>query len=125
MSLELRMKTMALKRAAVKAEVPGPEEACNRRSRRKSMALPAQMTFNNLRLTVPCTVADMSGSGARIALSGAMSHQYGDMEHLPKRLFLVLRADRMQIDCEIVWRRSGQLGLRFLSPPRPLEAGKR
>ncbi len=125
MTLQQRMKTMALQRASVKAPVPGPEEACNRRSRRKSMALPAQMTFHNLRLTVPCTVADMSGSGARLTLSGAVEHQYGDMEHLPKRLMLVLRADRLQIDSEIVWRRAGQLGVRFLSPPHPLDAAKR
>ena len=96
-------------------------KACNRRSRRKQTALPAVITFSNMRLQVPCTVADMSGSGARISLPASTAQAYGDMEHLPERITLVLKADRMQVECQIMWRRAGKLGVKFLGPPKPVE----
>ena len=116
----------AVVRSAAKPEAPSADaKACNRRSRRKSTALPAMITFSNMRLTVPCTVADMSGSGARISLPAATAQTFGDMEHLPERITLVLKADRMQVDCQIMWRRAGKLGVRFLGPPRPTEPPRR
>ena len=113
----------AVMRGPVKPEAADASaQACNRRSRRKQTALPAVITFSNMRLTVPCTVADMSGSGARLTLPASTAQTFGDMEHLPERIILVLKADRMQVDCQIMWRRAGKLGVRFLGPPRPVAA---
>lgn len=125
MSLQVRMKTMALARAKEKAIAEEAAQACKRRSRRKETSLPAMLTFHNMRLTVPCTVADMSGSGAKLSFPSTMQQQFGDMEHLPERCVLVLKADRMQVEIQIMWRRSGQVGVRFLSPPKPLPAARR
>jgi hypothetical protein len=125
MSLQVRMKTMALARAKEKAIAEEAAQACKRRSRRKETSLPAMLTFHNMRLTVPCTVADMSGSGAKLSFPSTMQQQFGDMEHLPERCVLVLTADRMQVEIQIMWRRSGQVGVRFLSPPKPLPAARR
>ncbi len=120
MSLQTRMKTMALARAKEKPVADESAHACKRRSRRKDTSLPAMLTFQTMRLTVPCTVADMSGSGAKLSFPSSMQQQFGDMEHLPEKCTLVLKADRMQVDIQIMWRRTGQIGVRFLSPPKPL-----
>lgn len=125
MSLQLRMKTMALARAKEKATAEKAAEACKRRSRRKETSLPAMLTFHNMRLTVPCMVTDMSGSGAKLAFADTLQQQFGDMEHLPERCILVLKADRMQVDIQIMWRRCGQIGVRFLTSPLPLKSHRR
>ncbi len=120
MTLQTRMKAMALARANAKTASDANAEACKRRSRRKDTALPAMLTFHNMRLTVPCTVADMSGSGAKLSFPTTMQQQFGDMEHLPDKCILVLKADRLQVDVQIMWRRQGKIGVRFLTPPRPM-----
>ncbi len=102
-----------------------PAAANNRRAKRKPTALPAMITFHNMRVTVPCTVADMSGTGAQIAFTATTIAQFGDLEHLPKTFTLVLKADRMQIASEVKWRREGKIGVRFLGPPKPVEATRR
>lgn len=102
---------------------PVDEQATNnRRAKRKPTSLPALVTFQNMRISVQCTVADMSGTGAKLTFTKAAINQYGDLEHMPDQFTLVLRADRMQVDCEIKWRREGQIGVRFLGPPKPVEA---
>jgi hypothetical protein len=83
------------------------------------------LSFPNMRLTVPCTVADMSGSGAKLAFLAATRKQFGDLEHMPDRCTLTLKADRMQVACEIIWRSGGRMGVRFLAPPKPMDAGRR
>lgn len=97
-------------------------DAGNRKSRRRQTALAATMGFHDMRVTLPCTVTDMSGTGARLELSPAIVKQVGDGDHLSSQMLLILKADRMQVDCEIKWRRSGRIGVRFLSPPRPIVA---
>jgi hypothetical protein len=106
-------------------ELAAEKAACNRRSRRRQTTLPALMSFPNMRVTVPCIVSDMSGTGARLELPPASAKQFGDAEHLPGRLTLALKADRMQVECEVKWRRSGKIGVRFLGPPRPMDTAKR
>ena len=98
-----------------------PVAANSRRAKRKPTALPAMITFKNMRVTVPCTVADMSGTGAQLMISAATSTQFGDLDHLPQKFTLVLKADRMQVESEIKWRREGQIGVRFLGPPKPID----
>ena len=122
MSLQTRMKTMALNRAKEKVAADVAADSCSRRSRRKETALPGMLTFSNMSLSIPCTIADMSGSGAKLAFLAATVKQFGDMEHLPARCTLILRADRMFIDSQIMWRRSGKIGVKFLSPPMPMAA---
>ncbi len=46
MSLQVRMKTMALARAKEKAIAEEAAQACKRRSRRKETSLPAMLTVN-------------------------------------------------------------------------------
>jgi len=46
------------------------------------------------------------------------------MTHLPDRFTLVLRQDKMDVDCEIVWREDWIIGVRFLGFPRPSQPRK-
>lgn len=124
MSLQTRMRTMALSRAKTSVADKADAEDCKRKARRKATALPAMLTFPNLRLTVPCTVADMSAGGARLSFPAEIQRQFGEMEHLPRLCSVVLRADRVAINSEILWRRGGKVGVRFLSPPKPLAKDK-
>lgn len=116
--LQERLRKIAAAQAVEKAAAE--QAPCNRRTRRKSTSLPGLITFKTMRLQVPCTIADMSGTGARLVLPATTSQTFGDLEHLPKQITLVMRADRMQVECEIKWRRTGSLGVRFLGPPVPL-----
>ncbi len=121
-----RLKTVATAQAAKKAAASAAEaDDCKRRARRKATALPGLITFKTMRLQVPCTIADMSGTGARLVLPVSTAATFGDLEHLPQHLVLVMRSDRMQVDCEIKWRRVGSLGVRFLGAPVPLERSSR
>lgn len=122
-ALQDRLKQVAASAAEKKATADNTD--CKRRARRKSTALPGLITFTTMRLQVPCTIADMSGTGARLVLPASTAQTFGDLEHLPEKLVLVMRADRMQVDCEIKWRRPGSLGVRFLGPPVPLQKPKR
>ena len=116
--LQDRLRRIAAARTEKLAAADAVE--CKRAGRRKKTALPGLLTFKTMRMQVPCTVTDMSGTGARLSLPQATATAFGDLEHIPDRLTLVLRADRMQVDCEIKWRRAGSLGVRFLGPPMPL-----
>ena len=123
-----RQPSLASPEASATAAVPAAPElvaANNRRAKRKPTSLPAMITFSNMRVTVPCTVADMSGTGAQLTFSAATIHQFGDLEHLPQKFTLVLKADRMQIESEVKWRREGKIGVRFLGPPKPVENTRR
>ena len=91
-----------------------------RKTRRKQTALPGLLSFEEMRVTVPCTITDMSGTGARLAFTHETLTQFGDLEHLPQRYTLILRADRMQVEVETRWRKPGRIGVRFLSPPQPI-----
>lgn len=113
----------AVPRRAVEPSIVTPVEeqgTNNRRAKRKPTSLPAMVTFQNMRVSVPCTVADMSGTGAKLTFTKAAINQYGDLEHMPETFTLVLRADRMQVESEIKWRRECQIGVRFLGPPKPM-----
>lgn len=129
---EIQARILAPTRPAARpqlADAPPPpaaeENTNNRRAKRKQTSLPAMITFQSMRITVPCTVADMSGTGARLAFTASTLKQFGELDHLPAKFTLVLKADRMQVECEVKWRREGRIGVRFLGPPKPVEATRR
>ncbi|MGE0701777.1 MAG: PilZ domain-containing protein [Hyphomicrobiaceae bacterium] len=118
--LQERLRQTAVARAEVKAAEAAQTESCKRRARRKTTTLPGLLTFKTMRTQIVCTVVDMSGTGAQVRLPHATAAAYGDLDSIPDKLTLVLRADRMQVECEIKWRRGNCLGVRFLGPPVPI-----
>ncbi|MBS0243272.1 MAG: PilZ domain-containing protein [Proteobacteria bacterium] len=114
--LQERLRRIAAQKAA---EMAAKEVADNKRnSARKKTTLPGVLLFRGMRMQMPCTIADLSGTGARVSFPRTVAAQYGELEHLPDDLILVIRADRVEVDCKVMWRRQGSMGLRFLSPPR-------
>lgn len=115
----------------VEEEMPLPPEEPEedtpeaRRAPRKSQSLPAFITSPEMANGVPARVVDMSATGARIELTPIGRAKGVPMTHLPERLLLVLRHDRMEVDCVVVWREEWQVGLRFLGFPRPSPLGRR
>lgn len=73
--------------------------------------------------SVPCTIVNMSTTGACLALTDLPPNTDNSL-HLPAYFTLAIRVDRMEIDCGIVWRRGGQIGVRFLAAPRPMKKSK-
>ncbi|MBU1212528.1 MAG: PilZ domain-containing protein [Alphaproteobacteria bacterium] len=69
----------------------------------------AQAVFLNGHCSIPCMVRDISTSGARIKSMHSA--------HIPDHFQLVIELDGIEVQCEAVWRKSGEIGVRFLAPP--------
>lgn len=69
---------------------------------------------------LPCVVLDSSSTGARIKPHFARAARCQSIKDLPAHLTLVFTIDRVAIDCNIAWRRDGEVGLKFVSPARGL-----
>lgn len=95
------------------------EQADGRRAPRKMQTLPAYLTAPGMTNAISARVLDMSATGAKIELT-PMGRATGiPMTELPDRFILVLRHDKMEVDCETVWRDEWLVGVRFLGFPRP------
>lgn len=69
---------------------------------------------------LPCLVCDISATGARLYLHSSTDNMLGSRAPIPSGFTLAIRTDRIEVDCAVVWRRLGQVGVRFLAPSRPL-----
>ena len=77
------------------------------RSTRKSVQHPGWLVFEGSFAARPCTVLDMSDSGARIEVS--------DPGAVPAKLRLAFSRDvRTGRPCEVVWQRGKILGVKFI-----------
>jgi len=103
------------------AEAEQPAEG--RRAPRKSHTLPAYLTGAGMTNVIPGRVLDMSATGAKIELTPMGRASGIPMTDLPDRFILVLRHDKMEVDCETVWRKDWLIGVRFLGFPRPQQSG--
>jgi hypothetical protein len=65
---------------------------------------------NDRRLTVNCTVRDISDTGARLRVEGSMT--------VPDTFELLIPLDGLEAPCQVVWRKGGDVGVKFLSAPR-------
>lgn len=92
-----------------------------RRAPRRVHALAAQFHVAPGSAGIPCMVADMSATGARIKLLPGQSMSCSTAD-LPARITLYLRLDRTQVDCEVVRRGEDSFGVRFLSAPTAVTA---
>ena len=71
------------------------------------------VAFQDHRLTVVCTVRNLSASGARLRVEGSVP--------APDKFVLVIEADNFEVDCEVASRKGNDLGVKFVSPPRTLK----
>ena len=95
---------------------PVPSEtAVNRRGAQRRRVLKAGIiAFNARHSTLPCTVRDVSNSGARLIVDGSIN--------APDTFELLIELDGLEADCEVVSRKAGEIRAKFLSPPRTVSA---
>lgn len=96
------------------------EHQDRRWARRKDVATGARIRSDELPVPLPCVVRDLSSTGARLELVVSDANLVGGRAKLPNGFTLVMHLDRVEVDCTIAWRRSGVLGVRFVSTPRPI-----
>ncbi|NJM55614.1 MAG: PilZ domain-containing protein [Verrucomicrobiae bacterium] len=71
--------------------------------------------------TIPCTIADMSGTGARLLMQRGWVNPFRGTSSVAQQFALLMRFDRMQVQCEIVRVDDTEIGVRFISPPTAME----
>ncbi len=86
-------------------------------ARRTPSRLGAQIQHHSLSAAVPCTVRDTSSTGARLEIivqrGGNISR-----DRVPDQFTLFLPLDRLEIDCQVMWRQGNLIGVRYTSPAR-------
>lgn len=86
-------------------------------ARRTTSRLGAQIMHQSLPTPLTCTIRDTSSTGARLELvvqrGGSMTR-----DRVPDDFTLFMPADRLEIDCQVMWRQGAQIGVRYASPAR-------
>jgi len=80
-----------------------------RRARRFRVVKPAVIEQRGDKL--PCTIRDMSLTGASLEISQAGA--------MPETFNLILPEDGLELRCHVVWRRGFRLGVTFEQPEQP------
>jgi PilZ domain len=58
---------------------------------------------------LPCTVRDISDTGARLRIDGSIN--------APDKFDLIIEIDGLEVPCEVVSRKGSEISVRFISPP--------
>lgn len=98
--------------------------ADGRRAPRRSSVLGGTITATSMTSDRPCKVVDMSATGARVRLMPAADLSRGLPASVPDAFTLILRIDRVEVDCEVMWRTNLDIGVRFLGASRPLRRAR-
>lgn len=92
----------------------GPEA---RWAKRTPSRLGAQIQHPSLTAGLPCTVRDTSSTGARLEI---VAQRGGNIsrDRVPDQFTLFMPLDRLEIDCQVMWRQGNLVGVRYTSPAR-------
>ena len=93
--------------------------ADERRCPRRRVLVAGLISVPGYRLAIPCRVLDMSATGAGTVLDVRPQDRIKLARDLPEKLILVLKQDRVEVDCRVQWRDGTHFGVRFLSGMRP------
>ncbi len=97
-----------------------PHQRERRWAVRKPMAAPATIISRELPVPILCIMRDVSTTGAKLEIKESQDNFLGPRIRLPAYFTLVIRSDRMEVDCAAVWRKQAEIGVRFLAAPRSL-----
>ena len=86
-----------------KAEVAAAAE--RRRGARCRVTVAGMLTFPAASKPIECTIRDLSGTGARVALH--------TNQLVPREMYLINMRDRLAYRADVEWRTSIELGLVF------------
>lgn len=90
------------------ALAPTTDEA--RFAPRRRMLKSGKIAYNDRHVTIGCAVRDISATGARLRVEGSVS--------APDTFELLIQLDGLEANCQVVWRRDADIGVRFLGAPR-------
>lgn len=87
-------------------------------ARRRPSKLTGHILAEGLGSALPCIVVDSSATGAQLHLTTGRGGT--PATNLPERIRLQIPFERVEMDCRIAWRTEKKLGVRYISPARPL-----
>ncbi len=90
------------------ADTAGDE---SRAAARRRVLKAGVAAFNDRHITVACAVRDMSATGARLRAETTTVT-------IPDTFELLIATDGFEANCEVVWRRGTDIGVRFIGAPR-------
>lgn len=76
------------------------------REKREARTKAATLNLDGAELSLSCTIRDINRGGARVSVSKT--------DGIPDRVILICKADDFYAQAAVVWRRQGEVGLRFL-----------
>ncbi len=96
---------------------PQDKGAESRWARRTPSRLGAQIQHASLPAPIACTVRDTSSTGARLEI---VTQRGGNIsrDRVPDQFVLFMPLDRLEIDCQVMWRQGALVGVRYTSPAR-------
>ncbi len=115
----------ALKRNATTAVEADDVGEDNRRfAKRKGRNSNGLILFDGITVPYNCLVRDTSSTGARLEMQSDKFNQDATTDSVPNHFTLILPLDRIQVECQSMWRRGSKIGVRFTStvtvmPPAP------
>ena len=120
-ALKSRVSKIAAPVAAKAADKRDPEL---RFAPRRKGQMPAQIYFEGTVTTVPCVIRDMSTVGARLEIKDGWDTPFMSEVSSIDRIKLVVRMDKVMYECKIIRRADKEVGVKFVSAPKPLAAPK-
>jgi hypothetical protein len=87
-----------------------PPSAEPRRAPRRRVLKAAIAAWSDRRLTTSCSVRDLSPTGARLRTESSIG--------MPDTFELIIETDGLEADCQVVWRKANEVGVKLLSAPR-------
>ena len=87
---------------------------------RKQGVLAGLIAYHPVKAPVDCIIRDMSATGAKLEVGGSWGDSFNSAQDVPDHITLLMRLDKTEVDCEVMWRRTKQLGVRFTGSMRPL-----
>ena len=89
-------------------------------ARRKPGLMAGLIAYHPVKPPVDCIIRDMSATGAKLEVGGTWGDSFNSAQDVPDRITLLMRLDKTEVECEVMWRRTKQLGVRFTGSMRPL-----
>lgn len=95
---------------AMSLSAPASAQKEARRAPRRRVLKSGIIAFNDRYSALPCTVRNLSATGAHLRAEGSIN--------TPNTFELLIELDGFEANCEVLWRKDKEIGVRFLSAPR-------
>lgn len=109
-----------VKPLAAKAPPIDGDAGEKRWSIRRAASSPGLVFPGGIAASIPCMIVDQSVTGARLQMQPGWVNPFNGVSSIGQSFKLVMRVDRVEVDCEIMRIEENEIGVRFLSVMRPL-----